>query len=602
MNHPLPPALTVESDAIDFPVLWRTMLRYRWRVLGITIIFAIMGMLDAADEKAVYRTTLSMAIEMRPDRPVQLQEVYDPGVGTADYLATQNEIVKSRELLGRVVDKLGLIRETEIVPPPQPPRIWQRMLAGDFGWLPFLPEGPPIVAPVESDLQKRERAVDTLRGRVNAYTVPGTRLMRVHVDGGDPELITRITNTIGDLFVESGLESRLDTTERATRWLTERLGDLRAQLERSEKALQAYREQHQLVNVGSARALQEEALVDNARKLREAQSKKTQLGSTYWKIQQADNDVRKLEEISALLLDPPVQRASGEVMAAETAIKQLQERYGEKHPQMAAAQARMQTALRAYHDQLRLAANGVKAEYEIAAETERALLDIVEGGKDQIRRLDQRDYQLRALEREALTNRELYDLFLKRFKETDTTGTYEPITARIVDPAIVPSWPVAPDKPKIVLLWTLGGLVLGIVLATLRHLLTETVRSPEQLEQLTQLPVLSLLPKVAGFTRKSPVKTCLEAPRAHFSESVRSIRASLYLNDVDKRMKRIMFTSALPREGKSSVTAGFAATLAQMERVLLVEADLRAPEQKQLFGIPKDAPGLMEALTGQVPV
>jgi len=170
----------------------------------------------------------------------------------------------------------------------------------------------------------------------------------------------------------------------------------------------------------------------------------------------------------------------------------------------------------------------------------------------------------------------------------------------VVDRATVPTYPVKPNKPRVILLWTLAGALLGLGLVALRNLLSEVVRSPDQLEQVTQLPVLSVLPSVMSMRRKeSPVHLTLNQTRAPYSEGIRSIRASIYLNDVDRKMKRLLITSALPREGKSSIASSFAVTMAQMENVVLLEADLRAPSLRKIFGIPKDRPGVVELLTGQ---
>lgn len=604
MNQQLPAApLLIDSDSVDLAELWRTLVRYRTHILGVAVVFAMIGVLVAFSLEPVFRATTTLMVEARPAHAIQVQEVYDPGYGTDDYFATQTELLRSRQIVGKVVDKLDLANSPEILPPPEPPTLWQRLWSGQ--WLPFVSVDEPAQAAIPPEL-KRELAVDAVLGLVTVSpvfmqkTYRATTLMRVSVDSRSPALAASITNALGEAYVDSGLESRLDATERATRWLTQRLGDLRTSLENSEHALQAYLEKHKLVNIGGARSLYEEDVVDNARKLREAQRKKTELASTYWKIRQAGDDDAKLRDIGTLTLDPNVQKAGDNRLQAQQAVKQLEERYGAKHPQMTAARARLDAAIHAYHGQLRTAANGVRAEYEIAAETERALQGVVQSGKEQIRKLDQSDYQLKALTREVDSNRELYDLFLKRYKETDTTSTYEPLNARIVDRAVVPRFPYKPNRTKVMTLWALAGLLMGLILAALRHLLSENIRSPEQLEQATQLPVLSVLPLVSGLGRKiSAPAMAIEHPRAPFSEGVRSIRASLYLSDVDKRIKRVMFTSALPKEGKSSLASSFAAILGQTERVILVDADLRAPALKRIFGIGDDRPGIVELLTGQ---
>lgn len=595
MNPQLPAGAVPETGGLQLMDVLRLVNRYRVPLAALAGLFAILGTVAAFSATPIYRATLVVLIESQPERVVPVQEVYDPGFSSYEYYGTQIELLRSRDLIGRVVDRLGLAPK-EPQPAPQ-----ASLLRGLFSldWLPFLgdDEAAPEMIPVS---QLREDAISGVLGQLKVELLPHTQLVRVSIESPDPVQAATLANAVGEAYVESGLDSRFAATERATRWLTQRLADLRVKLEASERALQEYREKHGLVNVGGSRGLYEEEVTDNSRRLREAQTKKAQLASAYWKIQQAGSDPQKLQEISALLLDDPVQRASDNLLQSEQAVKQLQERYGEKHPQMASAQARLAAAQRSYDEALRLAANGVKAEYEIAAETERALSSVVESGRSQIRKLDERDYELTALERDVQTSRELYDLFLKRFKETDTATRYDHFNARIVDPAVVPTAPFKPDRKRIILNWTLAGVLLGLGLIALRHVLSETVRSLEQLEHATALPVLTLLPKASFADRAAVPAICLEQPRAPFSEGVRSIRASLYLSDVDKRMRRILLTSALAGEGKTSVAAGFAVTLGQMEKVLLVETDLRAPVLKRVFGIGDRAPGLVEVLTHEV--
>lgn len=597
MNPQLPAGTAPETGGLQLMDLLRLANLYRSELLALAGLFAVLGTVAAFSATPIFRSTLTVLIESQAERVAPVQEVYDPGFSGYGYYGTQMELLRSRDLIGRVVDRLGLAPK-EPQPAPEKPFLAR---AFSLQWLPFLPESPDAPETIAPELL-REAAIDDVLDRITVEMLPHTQLVRVSVESPSPTDAAALANAVGEVYIESGLDSRFEATERATRWLTNRLADLRVKLEASERALQSYREKHQLVNVGGSRNLYEEELTDNARRLREARTTKAQLGSSYWKIQQAGNDPQKLQEISALLLDEPVQRAGDNLAQSEQAVKQLQERYGEKHPQMANAQARLTAARRAYHEALRLSANGVKAQYEIATETERALLSVVESGRSQIRKLDERDYELTALERDVQAGRELYDVFLKRFKETDTAARYDHFNARIVDPAVAPTAPFKPNRPRVILNWTLAGILLGIGLVALRHLLSETVRSLEQLEHDTGLPVLTLLPQVPFEDRATVATLCLDQPRAAFSEGVRSIRASLYLSDVDKRMRRILFTSALAAEGKTSVAAGFAVTLGQMEKVVLVEADLRAPVLKKVFGIDAKAPGLVEVLTHEIPL
>lgn len=590
-----------EAELVDFPELARTFNRYKWGVISIALLAACVAALFAYTLRPTYRASVTILIEPHSQRVIQGQEVYDPGYGTLEYFATQWKILESRDLAQRVVDRVNLSERLELLEEPPSNRIADLDLRR---WLPFLPAEPPAPADAEARAQARERAVDALLRLRTVEPIFRTQLMKVHVEALSPELAAEVANAMADVFIESQLQARLDTTRKATQWLTEKLADIKQQLEKSEAALQAFRDQEQIVQIGGSRSLSEEELVDYSRRQREAQKERTELQTAYEKVRQAGNDPQRLKEVSALLIDPMVNRASESVLQAQEVARALEERYGAKHPQMAAAQARLTQATTAFHEQLRVAAAGVRTRYESALQTERTLAQQVGAARNQIQRLDRKDYEHGVLQRDVDTNRELYNTFLTRFKETDTAGSYESINARIVDPAIVPRTQFSPNKKRIVLIALVVGLVAGVLLAVLRHLLSEEVRNAEDLESLTRLPVFGVLPLVAqGIGRRRKLaRLYLEKPKTPFAEGVRSVRAALQLSDVDKRFKRILVTSSVPQEGKSSVSAALAVSFGTIEKVLLIDADLRRPSQHRQMDLPGNAKGLTEFLTGKAPL
>ncbi|HUP91370.1 MAG TPA: polysaccharide biosynthesis tyrosine autokinase [Solimonas sp.] len=586
-----------DDDLIDFPELVRTFGRYKWGVLSIALLVVAGAALVAFSLPETYRATVTVLIEPRSQRVVQVKDVYDPGYGSDEFFTTQWKILESRDIAEKVVDRLKLLdrRQLLVTPAREPSDLDLRQ------WLPFLPPKEPAPVGDEAKALERETLIDDFVKLRTIEPVLRTQLVKIHFDAFSPEVAAEIANAIADVYIESQLQARLDTTRKATEWLTAKLADIRQQLEISEKALQAFRDQEQIVNVGGARTLTEEELADYARRQREAQKRRTELQTAYEKVRQAGNDPRRLREISALLIDPLVSKANSSLLDAQEAVKQLEERYGSKHPQMAAAKARLDSAQGAMDLQLRVAAAGVKTEYEIALASERALNSQVQGTRSQIQRLDRKEYEFGQLQREVDSNRELFNTFLTRFKETDTAGSFEAISARVVDPAVTPREVFKPDKKKILLLALVGGLLFGILLALLRHLLSEEVRSAEELETLTRLPVFGVLPLVSKGLgrRKSLARLYLEKPKTPFAEGVRSIRAALQLSDVDKRFKRIMVTSSVPKEGKSCVSSSLAVAFGSIENVLLVDADLRMPSLHRLMELPDKARGLVDVLTGK---
>ena len=410
-----------------------------------------------------------------------------------------------------------------------------------------------------------------------------------------------MVSAIADTYIESGLESRLESSQRAGRWLSGKLGDVSTDLQKAEKALQAYRDQNQIVAVGGNRGLIDQELIENSQRLRDAQRTKTELSSTYTRIQAANSDPTRLELITALLQDAGVQKARSALLDAEQALKQVQQRYGNRHPQMAASVSSLQSVRRAFNEQLQNAAEGVRNQYEIALETERQLTQVVSATSSRALALDRKQFELGVLERNVQTNQQLYDLFLQRFKETDSVESYEPLNARITDSALLPKSPVLPQRPKIVLTAMFIGLLLGILLASLRSVLSEGIYAVEDLEGTAQLPLFGIVPRVSFKRGASIVKYFLNDHRTPFSEGVRSIRASMQLAELDSRKQCYVMTSAAPGEGKSSIAVCLALALSNSEKVLLLEADLRAPSIRKMLGIPKQHnAGLMEALLGTV--
>lgn len=586
-------------DLIDLPELLRTLGRYKWGILGIVALTVAATALYAFSAKPYYRGTVAILIESRDQHVVQGQDVYDPGAGTTEYYGTQKQILKSRELADRAVDRLNLLSNPEFDVGGGPFSLKTLDLRK---YLPFLPQEDSPLAGAAALAQKRERVVQEFMDRLEVESLEGTQVIRVHFKAHSPELAAQAANTLADLFIESGLQAKLDATRKATTWLTEKLADIKTQLEKSEANLQAYREKEQIVNVASgARTLTESELVDYSQRLREAQKKRQELASAYDKIRQVGGDTRKLREITAVLSDPLVQKASESMLAASEAMKQTQERYGAKHPLMVTAKARLDTATAAFDDQLRVAADGVKTEYEIAQQNERALQQQVDATRSKTLKLDRNDYQLSVFQREVDTNRELFNTFLSRFKETDTGSSFQAISARVIDPAVPSNKIYEPRIKRMLTISAAAGLILGLFLAMLRHLLSEEIHNAEELEKLSHMPVFSVLPLVRSFLggKQSPAALYPDHLKSPFAEGIRSVRAALQLADVDRRFKRIMITSSVPQEGKSNVSCALAFAFEANERVLLIDADLRRPAQNKLLSLPPEAKGLSDALRGQ---
>jgi polysaccharide biosynthesis transport protein len=585
---------------LSFAEVARILGRNAWQIVGVCAAVVTASLLYVSTETPLYKATTVLLIEPRANRVINLREAYDPGIDTDGYFATQIEIIRSRQLAQKVVqrDRLADVGLAAMNVPDS-----------RFDWRQLLPERVLRIlgqqkaeaAASAPDPEARERAaIRALVAGTLVEPVPRTQLIRVSFISSSAEEAARLSNAIAEAYIESGLESRLEASRRATVWLTTKLSELRGTLESAEKSLQEFREREQLVNVGGARALVEEELVDGTRRLREAQKVSNALAATYRLIQDAGSDASKLEQIGDLIRLTLVQNAKTAVVAAEDNLEQLLQRYGAKHPQIAGARARLDAAQKTFKDQLLLAAENIRGEYELAKQNESVLSASVAAARDRIQNLDRKQYEFGVLQREVSSNEQLYNMFLSGFKETDTSSSFEPINARILQQAETPTEPFSPDFRGTAIKGAFAGLALALLLVWLRQLLDESVRSAEELELAADLSVLGVLPQVGRLGgRRNLANFFVQESRTAYAEGIRGIKANIQLNDTDRRYRRILVTSTVPGEGKSSLSACLALAFAANERVLLLEGDMRAPTQKKLFGVPKTRPGLMEVLGGE---
>lgn len=592
-----PGPYNLEQDKIlDFRAFVRVLGRYKWSILGIVAVATLVAVLIVYAVTPTYRSIASLHIEPKGAQVVNIDEVYEPGYETREYLETQFAILRSKTLSKRVMEREKLFDHPEFQPKAEGEAnsIVEELLALLKG---LMESDTGEVVPVTED-EKKEAALKRFVEAVKIRPIIGTQLVDVGFDAEDPKLAARVANALAEAYIQSGLDARVDATKSATEWLNQRMPEVKDKLEQSERKLQEFRERNSLVNVGGSRGLVEEDISDNTQRLRDAKKVRTQVANVYRQIEDSNGDARKLQEIPQLLDDPLVQQTKRSFFDARDRVVELQSRYGPKHPQMVSALERETDARSAFERQLRNAADGVKVDFQVADQNVKSLERTVGTATQRIKQLDRKQYELQVLEREVDSNREIYEEFLQRFKETDITTDFEPVNARIVDPAAPSAHPYKPQKKLIVALTVLFSSFLAFLLALARHVLDDSIKSEQELEQATGLGVLGSVPQSKAVKPNSGVPALINDPKSAFAECMRTVRASLMLTGIDNPYKTIVVTSAAPEEGKSTFAINLATALAETEKVLILDCDLRKPVIASSLKLPKDSKGLTEAVAG----
>lgn len=608
VQHNPPTAYVTEGvPVVGVPMLdpmqqLRAIWKYRWQISGIVMACVLIALFFALSITPIYRSTATVLIESKSPNVVNVQQVTDPGneYMANDYRRTQMELLRSRNLALIVSNKLKLKDHPAFRSVDAAPSLLQQIKMVLRPPPVSTGNGDPIFdSAMDGGIPEDQKPiVNALMGAISVELVPSTGMVEINVDTIDAPLSAAVANTLVDAYIEADVKARQGVSVRASEALTERLEELRLQLQQSEQRLQAYYESQKLVSVGGTRSLDEEDLTDNKRRQREARKKRTDLENIYRIITRAGDKVEMLQEIPSIQQEPLVQSTKRTFLEARQASVQAQNRYGQKHPSYIQTRKRLEEAEAAYLAQLRLAADGIRSEYEVARDTEQSLEKLVGEAKTQIQKLDRNQAELDMLQREVNSNRDLFDNFLKRLKETESTESLDFSRTRLVDRALVATGPFKPRIKVLLLVAGVLGLFLGLIYALIRDYLDDTLEGPAQLEQLLRAPVLGMLPLVKGKQAETVSALTIADPRSAFAEGIRSIRTALLLSDVVHKHKKILVSSTLPGEGKTSIALNLALAFAAMERVLLLECDIRKPRIAKTLGLAADGPGLCNLLAG----
>jgi capsular exopolysaccharide synthesis family protein len=586
-----------QAETLDIVEYWRAISKRRWSILGLTLLVSIIAVLVVSAIRPSYRGTVTLLIEQGKSKVVSIEEVYSQGFANREYFQTQVEILKSDELARKTIKRLELTTHADFDP---------RQAEGvdRKSWLPMdlLREKRVLT---EEDVEKI--VLKRFKNDLQVQLVRNSQLAQISFTSHDKELAAKVPNTLADTFIEADLDARMGMTQKATVWMRERMGELRAKVDGAEKALQQYREAERIVDTkGMAMSGAGKQLEELTRSLVEARQKRAEAESAYNQVQaiKTGRGQANYESIPAVLKHPLMIRLKELESEAERKLNEAGQRYGAEHPRMIQAKAELDAARENLRRQAEIVVAGLSREYEVARANEQAVERALGQSKADIQGINRKEFQLGVLEREVQQNRNLYELFVGRLKETTATGDMQSTIARVIDPATVPGEAYAPKKTQIVGITAAVALVLSAMLALLLDRLSNTLNSTHAVEQRLGVPALGVLQKIKGGMRKGFVSELafFNDALTLFAESVRTVRTSVLMSALDDPHKIVLVTSSVPEEGKTTLSFNLACALGQVKKVLLIDADMRRPKIGKLLGRDSKAPGLADLVAGQAQI
>jgi capsular exopolysaccharide synthesis family protein len=585
-----------EIESLDLVRYWRAIARNKWRILALLVLVGLIATLYAYSLPPVYRSTATILVEGSRTKGVTAEDLYVAYNGsTRDYYLTQFEIIKSRDFAERLVRVMGLAKHPEF-DARNGPKPWYAALLPAFG-----SSAPAVPATAATGTEVEDRIISAVMARTSLQPVRNTQLVKVSFDAGDPELAARVPNTLAMIYIVADLESRTEATQRTTQFLAKQSEDFKAKLVESERTLQQFREREKIVEAkGVSLAGVSRQLEDLSSSLVEARRKRADLEAAYEQVNAARQGkaTDALDTLPVVLRQPLVQRAKDAESEAERRFSDASKRYGPDHPRMVAAQAELKAAQENLKRQANTAAQGLAKDYELARANEASIERALGRSKGDIQSYNRKEFELQSLERDVTANRQLYDAFMLRSKETRAGDIQAPI-ARVVDEARPPKGPFGPNKQMIVGLWVLVASLAGVSLALLIERLNNKVKSSHEAESKLGVRAVGVLP-ITRAEKGVPIERMYrEGNQNAFSESIRTIRSSVLLSGLQSPRKVVLLTSSIPDEGKTTLASNLAFAFAQVKKTLLIEADMRRPKLGRVLGDDGKRPGLSEFVTGQ---
>nr|WP_170761180.1 polysaccharide biosynthesis tyrosine autokinase [Ruegeria lacuscaerulensis] len=556
------------DDTVDLGALVGTLWRGKWIVALSTAVAILIGVYYAfVAAVPVYKSTAVVMLETDQASVVDLQSVVGGLAGDTAEVNSELEVLKSRGLMGKVVDTLDLVSDPEfnadLLPVSALDRVKQFIKSIFAAQTGLDPESKEL-----AEQLIRDDVISALIGKAAIRNVPQSLVFEVTVETESARKSALIADTIVELYVLNQIEVKFEATEQATSWLTDRVAELQIELETSEAKVTEFNASTALISP-EALQLQEVQLKDLRERRVSAEAASVSAQARYDALNASDS----LEEQAEASQDPQLQRLFSQIEESGT---------GEDAFDTAFQRLVARTALEAR-----------RADQQVEALTQSA----EELGK-QIAQQNGDLITLQQLAREAEAVRLLYEYFLARLKETSAQEGIQKADSRQLSRAVIPSDPSAPRKPLILALSAILGVMLGAAIVLLNEARRAGYRSAQELERKTGYSVLGQIPLFPARGRRKVLEYLADKPSSAAAEAVRNLRTSLMLSNVDHPPQVVVMTSSLPGEGKTTNSLALAQNFVGIgKKVLLVEGDIRRLTLTlQLMDVPHK--GIVSVLAG----
>lgn len=518
-----------------------------------------------------YSATALVMINPRQERVLDNESVVGALPRDSSTIDSEIELLRSPALLNELGQALGMMRRND----------------------PNAPTAEEIGQSLAGAIQVRRRGL--------------TYVIEITATSTDAHRAQLIANTYADVYIASQVNARVDTAARANSWLSRRLAELREDVQAKESAAETFRVQSGLM-AAQGTTLAESQINNVQNQVLQAQADLAEREARYRQLQEMRNSGASLESIGNALNSTTI---SGlREREAEIARRQsdLESRYLDTHPAVQAVRAERRDIEEQIQREIQRISVNLGNEVNVARARLATLQGSLRNAAGDLSNNSSASVRLRELEREAAASRQVYESYLQRYQEIADQDQLNTSDARLMAYASLPNGPSSPRLRIAVALAIAIGLLLGLGAGVIAEILDQSVKNADELESKVGYPAIASIPTISKRmmrqmppAERHPSGYLVGRPMSAFTEALRVLRTVIVYSKLDFSVKVVAITSALPDEGKTTISMCLARVAAMSgQRVCVVDCDLRKQSINDIIDIETDV-GILQVLAGEAP-
>jgi polysaccharide biosynthesis transport protein len=637
---------SADTDEVDPRDYLKLLVKHRRLLILVFLVVFVTGTYFTLTATPLYNATSILKIE--PQNPSvtgvgEMVRLSEAGGPSYDYYQTQFKLLESKALAAKVISELKLdSNKTFTSAQVTTANAINRISSWIFGQLSFVASLIAVKKTAQEESESTEVSenftntsgktaripqveqwlISHYNGFLEVNHIRNTRLVAITFNTPNPGLSQRLADAHARAFIRLSLENRFAVTKEARDFLDGKNAELKEKLQRSEDALNRFRQTHGVVSMEKGENIVVDRLVDLNRQLTTARAQRLEAESLYKVVENKSN-----QSLSQVVTQGMVPTLRSNLLLLEADKIKLGSIFKPDHPRMIELNQQISEMKRSLDNEINNVVRGIQEGFFAARLKEQALQAEAQKQQEAALNLKEAGVQYAVLEEEVKVNRALYESVLKRLNETNISNDIAVSNMQITQNADRPEQPFTPKIASNLLISALLGLCLGVGVVFVRDFFDSSLNTPQHVWHAAALSTIGVIPNLnylnrrfLGYYNGSSGKFLSKSlapfhrqksnaskelivshhPLSILAESYRSIRTALLFSQPEKPPKIILLTSPSPAEGKTVTTLNLAIALAQDgHNVLVIDADLRKGSCHARLGI-KNHSGLSNVLTGNL--